>query len=66
MRPLFKAASHGKLDLMRILVNELGADVNQAKEDNGATALILAAQNGVVDIVRCLGKELGADMNKGL
>ena len=41
---------------------ELGADVNQARDD-GVTALYIAAEKGREAVVRAL-IELGADVNK--
>jgi len=58
--PLFLAASKGKLEVVRYLLDE-GANVN-AREDLGHTALAEAAYYGQVDVV----KELllhGADIN---
>jgi ankyrin repeat protein len=54
----------GRVDVMRCMVTELGADVNLA--DNGGptcTPLFLAAKRGRVDMVRGLA-ELGADLNR--
>jgi hypothetical protein len=62
-QPLFDAAAHGKLDIMRCLVKELGADVNQTAH-NGITPLLVAVQFGRLDVARCLVKELGADVNQ--
>jgi hypothetical protein len=61
--PLCQAAAHGKLDVVRYLVSDLGADVNQA-DDQGYTPLFVAAQKGHLAVVRCFIKELGADVNK--
>jgi hypothetical protein len=52
-----------KLDVVRCLVKDLGADINQVMQD-GATPLCIAAQSGNVDMVRCLMTELGADVNQ--
>jgi ankyrin repeat protein len=41
-----------KLDVVRILVKELGADVHQGNSQ-GATPLCIAAQEGFVHVVRC-------------
>jgi ankyrin repeat protein len=62
VRPLYLAAMDGKLRILQCLVEELGADVNQAKED-GSTALCVAAQNGHVTVVRYLG-DLGVNVNQ--
>ena len=55
------AASHGELDMVRLLI-ELGADVN-ATNWEGNTILHNAALRGELDTVRFLIKELGADLN---
>ena len=58
--PLFLAASEGKLDVVRYLLDE-GANVN-ARESSGSTPLAEAAYYGHVDVI----KELllrGADIN---
>jgi ankyrin repeat protein len=57
-RPLVQAAAHGKLDVTRYLISDLGADVNQAN-DQGYTPLFVAAQCGHLAVVRCLVKDLG-------
>ena len=54
------AAWFGHIDVMRILIDK-GADVN-AKNKNGATALILAADKGNAEIVSFL-IDKGADVN---
>jgi hypothetical protein len=51
------------LAVVRCLVKECGADVNQARYD-GCTPLYAAAQLGLLSVVQCLLKELGADINK--
>jgi hypothetical protein len=51
------------LDILRCLVNDLGADVNIASR-GGATPLILAVQEGKLAAVKCLVTELGANVNK--
>jgi ankyrin repeat protein len=48
---------------VQCLVEELGADVNQAKAD-GATPLFIAARGGQMALVQCLVKDLGADINQ--
>jgi ankyrin repeat protein len=62
-RPLVQTAAHGNLDVIRYLVNDVGADVNQA-DDQGFTPLLMAAQNAHLDSMRCLVMELGADVNQ--
>jgi ankyrin repeat protein len=67
--PLFYAAGHGKLAVVRFLIKELGADVNSKLAiPGGLTPLCVAAERGHVAVVRCLvkeflAKELGADVN---
>jgi ankyrin repeat protein len=53
----------GKLAVVRYLVEELGADVNQADAD-GCTCLYIAAQESRLDAVQCLVEELGADVDQ--
>jgi ankyrin repeat protein len=57
------AAQYGDCDVVRFLVTDLGADVNQAAA-NGCTPLFIAVQMHKLDMVRVLGKALGADVNK--
>lgn len=47
---LMLAVSHGRLDMVRMLL-EAGADINIQDED-GSTALMCAAEHGHVDIVQ--------------
>jgi hypothetical protein len=63
-RPLFVAVEGGYLEVVRLLVQDLGSDVNQ-KDQRGQTPLILAAENGCTDLVRLLVTDLGADINQG-
>jgi hypothetical protein len=59
--PLFLAASEGKLDAVRYLLDE-GADVNAREGGGGSTALMEAAYKGHPEVI----KELllrGADIN---
>ena len=60
---LILAALHGHVEVVRLLVEKLGAKVNQANQQ-GATALMLAAQFGHVDVVRLLVEKLGAKVNQ--
>jgi ankyrin repeat protein len=60
---LFYAAGLGKLDVVRCLVRENGADVNQS-EYEGASFLCIAAHEGHLDVVCCLVNEYGADVNQ--
>jgi ankyrin repeat protein len=68
--PLCVAAQLDNLNVLRILINELGADANQAvagsnnPKRNGITPLCVAAQLGHVAVLRCLVKEYGADVNQ--
>jgi ankyrin repeat protein len=61
--PLCQAAGRGKLESVRCLVNELGADVNLAAKD-GCTPLYIAAQEGQTAMARFLVKEVGAEVDK--
>jgi ankyrin repeat protein len=49
---LMLAVSHGRLDMVRLLV-ETGADMNIQDED-GSTALMCAAEHGHTEIVKHL------------
>jgi ankyrin repeat protein len=62
-QPLYNAAGYGMLEVVRFLVKEAGADVNEAYE-KGYTALYAAAQERNIAVVQCLVKELGADVNQ--
>jgi hypothetical protein len=62
-RPLLYAAAYGKLDILRCLVEEYGADGNEG-DDDGDTPLYYAAHEGQLKVVQCLVKELGADVNQ--
>jgi ankyrin repeat protein len=53
---------NGRLDLVRFLVEELGADVND-RGPMGFTPLYAAAERGHIAIVVCLVKELGAHVD---
>jgi ankyrin repeat protein len=61
--PLYYAAGRGKLDVVRLLLREMGADINQAAER--FLLLYAAAHEGHEHIVRCLVKEFGADSIEG-
>jgi ankyrin repeat protein len=50
------------LDIVRCLIKEYGADVNEASP--GYTPLYVAVQNGHVALVECLVKELGANVHQ--
>jgi hypothetical protein len=61
---LFIAAENGDLDVVKLLVRELSAAVNQRSYE-GCTPLYIAATNGHLDdVVRRLVKEFGADVNQ--
>jgi hypothetical protein len=45
------------------LLDELGADVDQATSD-GITAFLVATTQGLLDVLRCLVNELGVDVNQ--
>ena len=49
---LMLAVSHGRLDMVRMLM-EAGADVNMRDED-GSTALMCASEHGHTEIVKLL------------
>jgi ankyrin repeat protein len=61
--PLVHAAASGRLDVLRFLVEKLGADVNRAAS-GGKTALYISSRYGHVAIVVYLAKVLGADVNQ--
>ena len=62
---LFNAAGQGNLEVVRALVTELGANVDQATQD-GATPLCVAAQEGHLTVVRALVAELGANVDQAM
>jgi hypothetical protein len=53
------------LEVVRVLIKELVADVNQAM-DNGCTPLCIAAKEGHLSVVQCLVKECGADIHQAM
>ena len=57
---LMLAVSHGRLDMVRLLV-DAGADLNIRDED-GSTALMCAAEHGSMDIVKYLMVQPEADL----
>jgi hypothetical protein len=59
--PLYVATRGGHLEVLRWLVQELGADVSQIH--HGDTPLIVAAQRNNLAPLKCL-VELGADVNR--
>jgi ankyrin repeat protein len=58
------AARSGSIALIRCLVEELGADVNGANDDNGVTPLMVACLSEKLHLVRYLVRTLGADVDK--
>jgi ankyrin repeat/protein kinase domain-containing protein 1 len=50
------AAEKGHVAIVRYMVKELGANVDQASKE-GITPLYMAAQKGTLDLVQCLVKE---------
>jgi hypothetical protein len=60
---LVGAAWMGKLDVVKVLVQEFGADVNQATDD-GHFPLIVEANKGHIHIIRYLVLQEGADVNQ--
>jgi ankyrin repeat protein len=61
--PLTHAVVLGELGIVQCLVEELGADVNQADRE-GRTPLYCAALLGDLAMMRCLVKDLGADVEQ--
>ena len=57
---LHLAAALGRLEMVRYLVEEAGADL-RVRDDKGSTFLDLAANNGRLEIVRYLIEERGMD-----
>jgi ankyrin repeat protein len=56
------AADGGRVEVVRLLGQKLGANIHQTKKD-GWTALMTAAEKGHVEVVRLLGQKLGEDVN---
>ena len=64
---LTQAALRGNLELMRCLVNDLGAAVNRAdRGSEGFTPFCAAAQKGHLAAVQCLVTELSANVNQAM
>jgi ankyrin repeat protein len=64
-RPLIRALADGQVGVVRYLVEELGADVNQTMA-RGLTPFIIAAGKGDVGLLRYLKEELGANVNHAM
>jgi ankyrin repeat protein len=59
------AAMHGRLNMIRCLVTELGADAHMpSSSGHGVTPLLSAIANDHLDVARCLVKEYEVDVNK--
>jgi len=58
---LMLAVSHGRLDMVKILV-DAGADLNVRDED-GSTALMCAAEHGYMEMVKYLMSQPDADLS---
>jgi hypothetical protein len=63
--PLIRAVADGQVGVVRYLVEELGANVNQATA-TGLTPFIMAAGKGDVGMLRYLREELGAEVNHAM
>jgi ankyrin repeat protein len=61
--PLCYAVGHGKIDVARLLVEGLGADVNQAVIKDGKIVMPFVMK-GFATMARCLVKELGTNVNQ--
>jgi ankyrin repeat protein len=57
------AVKDGNDEVLRCLVTDLGADLNQ-RDANGFTPLHFAAHDNNLDCIRCLVTEYGADVNQ--
>ena len=57
---LHLAAALGRLQMVRYLVEEAGADL-RVRDDSGSTLLDLATRNGRLEVVRYLVEERGMD-----
>lgn len=65
-KPLCRAVADGHIDVARLLVEGLGADVSHAANGDldDVTPLVVAALNGNVPMVRVLVNKLGANVNQ--
>ena len=64
MTPLFIACREGHIDIVRLLLEADGCNMNKATTDGGATPFYIACHKGHVDIVRLLLVAGGCDTNK--
>ena len=64
--PLVTAARHGRYDLVELMVQTLGFDVDAAEESTGLNPLAAAVESGNNDMVSYLVKELGAKVDAPL
>jgi hypothetical protein len=64
--PLCASAEQGHVNMLRILIEELGADVNKSVAPDGCFPLYIAAQNGHMAALRCLVMEFGAYVNQAM
>ncbi len=55
------ASSHGRVEVIKYLVNECRVDVNRDSK-SGRWALLVAMQNNRMEAVKCLVEECGADV----
>ena len=62
MDTLHRAAYSGHLEIVKLLVVEFKADVND-RDDYGTTPLHLAASNGYLEVVKLLVVEFKADVH---
>jgi ankyrin repeat protein len=60
--PLAVAVGRGLVDVLRCLVNDFGANVEERLE--GCPLLVFAALRGHVAVVECLVNEFGVDVNQ--
>jgi len=62
MTPLSRAAFHGHLEIVELLVQEAGADVESKDSMWGLTPLGYSADHGHLEVVKFLVKEAGAEI----
>jgi len=61
-KQLMRAAFHGRLDMVRVLVSEAEVSVGEGDPDDGLTPLMAAASQGRLEVVRFLVCEGGASV----